>query len=79
MALVTGWNRSTWNSGTWNSPLPVEVTGVSAASAVGSVTTVSLPVSVSVTGVSAASAIGTATATGVSNVSNGCICCKCSG
>ena len=60
MALITGWDRSTWNSGAWNSPLPVEVTGVSAASAVGSVT-ISLPVSVSVTGVSAASAMGSPT------------------
>ena len=68
MALVTGWNRSTWNSGAWNSALPVEVTGFSATSAVGTAT-VSLPVSFSVQGVSAASAIGTATATGKSNVS----------
>jgi len=59
MALITGWDRSTWNAGTWNSPVPVEVTGVSAASATGSVT-VNLPVSISVTGVSAASAIGSA-------------------
>jgi hypothetical protein len=65
MSLITGWNRSTWNSGSWNSPLPVVVTGVSAASAIGD-ETVSLPVSFSVTGVSAASAIGTATATGAS-------------
>ena len=57
MALITGWNRSTWNAGAWNSPIPVEATGVSAASAVDSVT-ISLPVSVSVTGVSAASSIG---------------------
>jgi len=57
MALITGWDRSTWNSGTWNSPVPVEVTGVSAASAIGS-TTVSIDSSFSVTGVSAASAIG---------------------
>ena len=57
MALITGWDRGTWNEGTWNSPLPVTVTGVSAASATGSVT-ISLPVSISVTGVSAASAIG---------------------
>ena len=63
MALITGWDRSTWNSGAWNSPLPVEVTGVSAASAVGSVV-ISLPVSVSVTGVSAASAIGSPTVSG---------------
>ena len=63
MALITGWDRSTWNSGAWNSPLPVEVTGVSAASAVGSVT-VSLPKVVEVTGVSAASAIGSPTVSG---------------
>jgi hypothetical protein len=62
MALITGWNRSTWNAGAWNSPIPVEVTGVSAASATGSVT-ITLPVSISVTGVSAASAIGSASVT----------------
>ena len=58
MALITGWDRSTWNSGTWNSPVPVEVTGVSAASAVGS-TTITIAISFSVTGVSATSVIGT--------------------
>ena len=62
MSLITGWNRSTWNSGAWNSPLPVVVTGVSAASAIGD-ETVSLPVSFSVTGVSAASAVGDPTVT----------------
>ncbi len=70
MALITGWDRSTWNSGAWNSPSPVEVTGVPAASAVGSATIIEgTGVTFSVTGVSAASAIGTATATGASNVS----------
>ena len=76
MALITGWDRSTWNSGTWNSPVPVEVTGVSAASAIGSASVV-LPITVSVTGVSAATAIGTVSAlvpvtisvTGVSSAS----------
>ena len=60
MALITGWDRSTWDSGPWNGPIPVEVTGVSAASAVGSVT-VSLPKVVTVTGVSAASGVGSTT------------------
>ena len=70
MALITGWDRSTWNSGAWNSSAPVEVTGVSAASAVGSATIIEgTGVTFSVTGVSAASAIGTVTATGASNVS----------
>ena len=57
MSLITGWDRSTWNSGSWNSPLPVVVTGVSAASAIGD-ETVTVPVSFSPSGVSAASAIG---------------------
>ena len=57
MALITGWGRSTWNSGTWNSPVPVEVTGVSAASAIGSETLEKNSI-FSQTGVSAASAIG---------------------
>ena len=57
MALITGWDRSTWNSGTWNSPVPVEVTGVSAASAIGSATVATNSI-LSPAGVSAASAIG---------------------
>ena len=61
MASLTGWDRGTWNEGAWNSPVPLAITGVSAASAVGSVT-ISLPVTVSVTGVSAASAIGSVSA-----------------
>ena len=70
MALITGWDRSTWNSGAWNSPSPVEVTGVSAASAVGSATiTEGTGVTFSVTGVSAASAIGTATPLIITSVS----------
>ena len=60
MALITGWDRSTWNSGAWNSPVPVEVTGVSAASAIGSASVV-VPVTVSPSGVSAASATGSPT------------------
>ena len=35
MSAITGWNRGTWNEGAWNTALPVTVTGVSAASAVG--------------------------------------------
>jgi hypothetical protein len=37
MALITGWGRGTWNEGAWNSPLSVALTGVSAATAAGSV------------------------------------------
>ena len=37
MALITGWGRGTWNEGAWNSPLSVALTGVSAATAVGTV------------------------------------------
>jgi len=61
-----GWGRSTWNSGTWNTPFTVEVTGVSAATAVGSV---QVDITVPVTGVQAAAVIGTAVATGKANVS----------
>tara|TARA_R110002111_G_scaffold125716_1_gene190119 strand:+ start:30 stop:428 length:399 start_codon:yes stop_codon:yes gene_type:complete len=61
-----GWGRSTWNSGTWNTPFTVEVTGVSAATAVGSV---QVDITVPVTGVSAAAVIGTAVATGKANFS----------
>jgi len=50
-----GWGRSTWNSGAWNTPFTVEVTGVSAATAVGSV---QVDITVPVTGVSAATAVG---------------------
>ena len=55
---VLGWGRGTWNSGAWNSSLPV--TGVSAATAVGSVR---VDVQTSVTGVSAATAVGSVTIT----------------
>jgi len=61
-----GWGRSTWNSGAWNTPFTVEVTGVSAATAVGSV---QVDITVPVTGVQAAAVIGTAVATGKANVS----------
>ena len=55
---ISGWNRGTWNEGTWNSPLPVTLTGVSAASAIGTAVA-SIEGDVVATGVSAASAIGT--------------------
>ena len=55
---ISGWNRGTWNEGAWNSPLPVTLTGVSAASAIGSATA-AIEGDVSVTGLSAASSIGT--------------------
>ena len=60
MALITGWDRSTWNAGAWNSPIPVEVTGVSAATGIGSVS-ILVPVTVTPSGVSAASGIGSPT------------------
>ena len=63
MASLTGWNRGTWNEGTWNSPVPLAITGVSAASQIGTAVA-SIPKTVSVTGVSAASAIGSPTTTG---------------
>ena len=65
-----GWSRGTWNSGAWNKSIPLEVSGVSAASAVGSATiTEGTGVTFSVTGVSAASAVGTATPLIITNVS----------
>ena len=63
-----GWSRGTWNSGAWNKSIPLEVSGVQAATAVGSAT-ISLPRLVSVTGVSAASAVGTSTVLIVTRVS----------
>jgi len=51
-----GWGRSAWNTGSWNTPFTVEVTGVSAATAVGSV---QVDITVPVTGVEAATAVGT--------------------
>ena len=56
MALITGWGRGTWNEGAWNSPLSVALTGVSAATAAG---TVEVKIDVPLTGVSAATAVGT--------------------
>ena len=35
MSRITGWGRGTWDEGLWDSPLPVEVTGVAATTAVG--------------------------------------------
>jgi len=32
-----GWGRSAWNTGSWNTPFTAEVTGVEAATAVGTV------------------------------------------
>ena len=57
---LTGWGRGTWNSGTWDSPGSVVVTGVSAATAVGSV---QIDITVPVTGVESATAIGSPTIT----------------
>ena len=58
MALITGWDRSTWNSGTWNKPVPVEVTGVSSTSAIGST---QINFAFTVDGVSAASTVSQVT------------------
>ena len=49
-----GWGRSAWNTGAWNTPFTVEVTGVSAATAVGSI---QVDITVPVTGVSAATVV----------------------
>ena len=62
---ISGWNRGTWNQGAWNNPLPIEITGVSAATALGG-TTIGFIVSVS--GVSAAAGVGSPTYVTASNV-----------
>ena len=55
MTNVTGWGRGTWNQGLWDSPLPVEVTGVAATTAVGTLSQASeYPVS----GVNATTTLG---------------------
>ena len=61
---LTGWGRVAWNTGAWNTPGTIVLTGVSAATAVGSV---QIGITVPVTGVSAAAVIGTAVASGGSN------------
>ena len=58
---LNGWGRATWNSGPWNGPGVVSITGVSAATAVGTAVA-SLPITISITGVSAATAVGSPTA-----------------
>ena len=40
MANITGWGRGTWSSGAWGEAIPVELTGVSATGATGSVSVV---------------------------------------
>ena len=35
MAQITGWGRLTWGEGPWGEPVPVELTGVAATGAVG--------------------------------------------
>ena len=37
MADITGWGRGTWGSDTWGEPNPVTLTGLSATSALGTV------------------------------------------
>ena len=55
---ISGWNRGTWNQGAWNEALPVTITGVSAATALGSPT---IGFVYGITGVSAATALGSPT------------------
>ena len=57
MALISGWGRGTWSEGEWGTPLPVEVTGVSASGQVGSVT-VSADANVPETGLQATGNVG---------------------
>jgi hypothetical protein len=66
MAFVAGWNRNTWNSGPWNGPVPVEVTGVSAASGIGSI---QISFAFTVEGVSAIASVSQATVWGVIDTS----------
>jgi hypothetical protein len=58
MSSVAGWGRGTWGQGGWGNPLPVEVSGLAATSALGTVT-LSLGTTVSVSGQAATSALGT--------------------
>ena len=50
-----GWGRQAWNSGSWNTPSTVEVTGVSAATAVGNT---QVDITVPLTGVEASALVG---------------------
>ena len=68
MALITGWSRGSWSSGSWSRALPVEITGVSSATAAGSVSVFN-DTNVSVTGVSSATAAGSVSVSGKANVS----------
>ena len=55
-----GWSRGTWNSGAWNKSIPLEVSGVQAATATGSAS-ISVAITFAVSGVQAATATGTGT------------------
>jgi hypothetical protein len=57
VALVSGWGRGTWSEGAWSTPLPIEVTGVSASGQVGAVT-VTADANVPETGLQAVGSIG---------------------
>ena len=57
-AVISGWNRGTWNQGLWGESIPFGISGVSAATAVGSPTIVFVT---NATGVSAATAPGSPT------------------
>ena len=70
MAYVAGWGRGTWGSGTWGEPSPVEVTGVVAASEIGSV---GKGTEFSVTGVEAVGAVNRPNVWSVIDTSSGTI------
>mgnify|MGYP002623542040 FL=1 len=60
MAQISGWGRGAWNEGAWGEALPVEVTGVSSQTNVGSVT-VAIGINVQPTGVSSQTNVGSVT------------------
>ena len=65
MSRITGWGRGTWDEGLWDSTLPVEVTGVSATTGLGTALQASeYPVS----GIAATSALGDESVTGTALV-----------
>lgn len=68
MADITGWGRGTWSSGAWGSAIPVELTGVSATTSVGSVT-VDAAANVPTTGIAATTGVGSVTVSADANTS----------
>ena len=67
MANITGWGRGTWSSGAWGEAIPVELTGVSATGAVGSVSVVA-EANVPATGLQATGNVGSVTVSADANV-----------